>query len=102
MDPEGTAARHWAMTLCRTAGFEPDIRFESTDLLLHLRLVEQGHAAAFLPDLVWSGRPPAVAVRPLPHGHRTRRLFTAVRRGRGGHPAIRACRQAAVTLKPSP
>ncbi|MGY0056220.1 LysR family transcriptional regulator [Streptomyces sp. LZ34] len=101
MEPEGTAARHWAMTLCRTAGFEPDVRFESTDILLHLRLVEQGHAATLLPDLVWSGRPPTVALRTLPRGHRERRLFTAVRRGRSRHPAIQACRQAlrqAVTM----
>ncbi|WP_369173411.1 LysR substrate-binding domain-containing protein [Streptomyces sp. R28] len=94
MEPEGTAARHWAMTLCRNAGFEPDVRFETTDLLLHLRLVEQKHAAAFLPDLVWNGRPPTVPLRQLPRGERTRRVFTVVRRGRGGHPAIRACRDA--------
>ncbi|MFF8842126.1 LysR substrate-binding domain-containing protein [Streptomyces sp. NPDC015127] len=94
MEPEGTAARHWATALCRAAGFEPDVRYESTDLLLHLRLAEQGHAAALLPDLVWSGRPPTVALRQLPRGQRARRLFTAVRRGRGRHPAIRAFRDA--------
>ncbi|OMI41268.1 LysR substrate-binding domain-containing protein [Streptomyces sparsogenes] len=94
MEPEGTAARHWAMTLCRNAGFEPDVRFETTDLLLHLRLVEQEHAAAFLPDLVWSAQPPTVTLRPLPRGHRTRRIFTVVRRGRSRHPAILACRDA--------
>lgn len=66
MEPEGTAARHWAMTLCRNAGFEPDVRFETTDLLLHLRLVEQKHAAAFLPGLVWRGQPPTVALARLP------------------------------------
>ncbi|MFF4345763.1 LysR family transcriptional regulator [Streptomyces sp. NPDC001530] len=94
MEPQGTAARHWAMTLCRNAGFEPDVRFESTDLLLHLRLVELGHAAALLPDLVWNGRPPTIALRRLPRGHQARRIFTAVRRGRGRHPAIQACRDA--------
>ncbi|MFH8572473.1 LysR family transcriptional regulator [Streptomyces sp. NPDC017993] len=94
MEPEGTTARHWAMTLCRNAGFEPDVRFETTDLLLHLRLVEQGHAAAFLPDLVWRGQPPTVALRKLPPGQRTRRVFTVVRRGRSPHPAIQACRDA--------
>ncbi|SCE93399.1 DNA-binding transcriptional regulator, LysR family [Micromonospora viridifaciens] len=105
MEPEGTSARHWAMTLCRTAGFEPDVRFETTDLLLHLRLVEQGHAAAFLPDLVWSGQPPTVALRQLPRGQRTRRVFTVVRRGRSQHPAVQACRDAlrqAVTLRSQP
>ncbi|MFF5014927.1 LysR family transcriptional regulator [Streptomyces sp. NPDC001165] len=94
MEPEGTAARHWAMSLCRNAGFEPDVRFETTGLLLHVRLVEQHHAAAFLPDLVWSGRPPTVPLRHLPRGRRTRRVFTVVRRGRTQHPAIRACRDA--------
>ncbi|MEU2212496.1 LysR substrate-binding domain-containing protein [Streptomyces hygroscopicus] len=101
MEPEGTAARHWAMALCREAGFEPDVRFETTDLLLHLRLVEQGHAAAFLPDLVWGGHRPTVALRQLPRGRRARRVLTVVRRGSGGHPAILACRDAlrrAVTL----
>ncbi|MFK0112083.1 LysR substrate-binding domain-containing protein [Streptomyces sp. NPDC091217] len=104
MEPEGTPARHWAMTLCRKAGFEPDVRFETTDLLLHLRLVEQQHAAAFLPDLVWSGRLPTLALRQLPRGQRTRRVFTVVRSGRSRHPAVLACREAlrqAVTLHPS-
>ncbi|MFJ4244950.1 LysR substrate-binding domain-containing protein [Streptomyces iakyrus] len=68
MEPEGTAARQWAMALCRGAGFEPDVRFETTDLLLHQRLVELDHAAAFLPGLVWSGKAPAVTLRPLPPG----------------------------------
>lgn len=94
LEPGGTAARRWATRLCRDAGFEPDVRFESSDLLLHLRLVEHGHAAAFLPGLVWSGRPPTVTVLPLPEGRRTRRLYTATRRGGGDHPAVRACRAA--------
>ncbi|MFJ8025850.1 LysR family transcriptional regulator [Streptomyces sp. NPDC096311] len=94
MEPEGTTARHWAMALCRNAGFEPDVRFETTDLLLHLRLVEQNHAAAFLPDLVWLGQPPAVALRQLPRGQRARRVSTVVRRGRSRHPAVLACRAA--------
>ncbi|GAA2619164.1 LysR substrate-binding domain-containing protein [Actinomadura fulvescens] len=95
MEPMGTEARQWATTLCRTAGFEPDVRFESSDLLLHARLVEEGHAVALLPDLVWSGRSAdGVVLRSLPSGQRRRRLMTAVRRGGGQHPAIRACRAA--------
>ncbi len=94
MEPEGTAARQWAMALCRGAGFEPDVRFETTDLLLHQRLVELDHAAAFLPGLVWSGQAPTVTLRPLPGGRRTRRIFTVVRQGRGRHPAVLACRDA--------
>ncbi|GAA0245761.1 LysR family transcriptional regulator [Actinomadura nitritigenes] len=94
MEPAGTAARAWATRLCRDAGFEPDVRFESSDLLLHLRLAERGHAAALLPGLVWTGRPPTVAMAPLPAGRRVRRLFTATRRGGGAHPAVRAFRAA--------
>ncbi|MEU8798057.1 LysR family transcriptional regulator [Spirillospora sp. NPDC048819] len=94
MEPGGTASRRWATRLCRAAGFEPDVRFESTDLLLHLRLAERGHAAALLPGLVWSGRPPTVPVVRLPEGERVRRLFTASRRGGGSHPAVRAFRDA--------
>jgi DNA-binding transcriptional LysR family regulator len=94
MEPAGTAARAWATRLCRDAGFEPDVRFESSDLLLHLRLVERGHAAALLPGLVWTDRPPTVATARLPAGRRVRRLFTATRRGGGAHPAVRAFRAA--------
>ncbi|MEU7581296.1 LysR family transcriptional regulator [Streptomyces sp. NPDC041068] len=94
MEPEGSAARRWATTLCRSAGFEPDVRFESTDLLLHLRLVELGHAVALLPDLVWNDREPTMGLGGLPRGRGSRRLFTAVRAGRSTHPAIVACRGA--------
>ncbi|WP_416972693.1 LysR family transcriptional regulator [Streptomyces sp. 4F14] len=91
MEPADTPARHWALTRCREAGFEPDVRFETTDLLLHLRLVEEGHAAAFLPALVWRGDTPTVPLRQLPDA---RRVFTVVRKGRNTHPAIVACRDA--------
>ncbi|MFI9203050.1 LysR family transcriptional regulator [Streptomyces sp. NPDC053048] len=94
MEPEGSASRRWALTLCRTAGFEPDIRFESADLLFHARLVEHGHAMAFLPDLVRSGRTPAVVLHPLPQGLDARKIITAVRVGSSRHPAIEACRKA--------
>ncbi|OLR92925.1 LysR substrate-binding domain-containing protein [Actinokineospora bangkokensis] len=94
MEPAGTPARHWATALCRTAGFEPDVRFETTDLLLHLRLVEQGHAVGFLPELTWGGVRPAARLHPLPRGQDRRRLFTVVRRGRGAHPAVQAFREA--------
>lgn len=94
MEPAGTPARRWAVALCRDAGFEPDVRYESTDLLVHLRLVEQGHAVAMVPDLAWvsSGRPTA-ELRELP-GAPVRRILTACRKGSGRHPAIRACRSA--------
>ncbi|MGH1554349.1 LysR substrate-binding domain-containing protein [Streptomyces sp. L7] len=68
MEPEGSPARHWATALCRTAGFEPDVRFESADLVLHLRLAELGHAAALLPDLAWNGAPAHRRAATAPRG----------------------------------
>ncbi|APU21850.1 LysR substrate-binding domain-containing protein [Actinoalloteichus sp. GBA129-24] len=94
MEPGDNAARRWAMALCRAAGFEPDVRFVTADALTCLRFVEQGHGAALLSDLVWATRPPTVPLSLLPEPWGSRRLFTAVRRGSGAHPAVRACRDA--------
>ncbi|GAA2545294.1 LysR family transcriptional regulator [Winogradskya consettensis] len=93
-DPGDIEPGQWARTQCRSAGFEPDVRFVSGDLLLQVRLVETGHAVAFLPDLLWTDRAHGrVELHPLP-GRPRRRLFTAVRSGSAEQPAIRAFRKA--------
>jgi len=48
----GTEAHAWARKVCHRAGFEPDVRYESADLIFHRRMVEADVAAAFLPDLL--------------------------------------------------
>src|SRR5690349_7734071 len=106
MEPTGTAARHWATAVCRAAGFEPDVRYQSTDLLLHLRLVRTGHAVAILPALL-SASPagtdparsdsaradPAIHLSDLP-GSPARRIYAATRRGASQQPALAAVREA--------
>ncbi|MET8152202.1 LysR substrate-binding domain-containing protein [Actinoplanes sp. NPDC049668] len=93
-DPADLAPGQWARNMCRDAGFEPDVRFASGDLLLQVRLVETGHAVAFLPDLLWTDRSPGtVRLHHLP-GRPRRRLFTAVRGGAGGQPRIQVFREA--------
>jgi DNA-binding transcriptional LysR family regulator len=93
-DPADLTPGQWARNMCRTAGFEPDVRFASGDLLLQVRLVETGHAIAFLPDLLWTGRSPGpVRLHHLP-GRPRRRLFTGVRGGAGRQPRVRAFREA--------
>lgn len=87
MEPLGNAARRWMMALCREAGFEPRVQFESPDLLVHLRLVEAGHAVAVLPDLMWSTLSPPGILERVP-GRSSRRLFTAVRAGAAQHPLV--------------
>lgn len=93
MEPRGTATRHWAEQACRSAGFEPDVRFETADLQAHMRLIETGTAVALLPGLV--GGEGRVRFEKLPD-HPHRQIFTAARASRGDHPAILAVRESLV------
>jgi DNA-binding transcriptional LysR family regulator len=93
MEPEGTAARTWAVQLCRSAGFEPDVRFETADLIAHIRLIRSGNAVGLLPDLVWAGDAPSVALTELP-GSPRRTIFTSSRRSSVARPGVLACRDA--------
>lgn len=89
MEPIGTTAREWATAVCRQAEFEPDVRYTSTDLQIHLRLVEHGLAAALLPDLSGAGDRHDVMAQRL-HGRPRRQIFTTVRRGATRHPKVQA------------
>jgi DNA-binding transcriptional LysR family regulator len=89
MEPPDSPAGRWATATCRRAGFEPDRRYTTTDLQIHLRLVEHGLAAALLPALSHPRRRPGVRVRRL-EGRPSRRVFVAVRRGASERPAIRS------------
>jgi len=51
-EPPLAASSQWALRVCRERGIEPVVAHVSSDLLFHLRMVEQGLAAAFLPDMV--------------------------------------------------
>ena len=91
MEPRGAASRHWAEQACRSAGFEPDVRYETADLQAQIRLIESGNAVALMPDLVWTGRSLSVQLLELPNlPHRT--VFTSTRTAGRIHPAIQACR----------
>lgn len=93
MEPQGTAARTFAVELCRSAGFEPDVRYETADLIAHIRLIRSGNAVGLLPDLVWAGDEPSVALVDL-DGDPHRTIFTSSRRSSAGRPGVRACRDA--------
>lgn len=93
MEPHGAASRHWAEQACRSAGFEPDVRYQTADLQAHVRLVESGNAVALLPGLVHIGASHRLRLVALPGGpHRT--VFTAARRSNSEHPAVIAVRSA--------
>lgn len=88
MEPEGSAARTWAIAACRSAGFEPDVQFESSDMLVHRRLVEEGRATALVPGLVLA-QPTRSAISIWRTGY-TRRIFTAARSGTRERPGVQA------------
>ena len=92
MEPRGAASRHWAEQACRSAGFEPDVRFETADLQAQIRLIESGNAVALMPDLVWTGRGTTSQLITLP-GDPHRTIFTSVRRSSATRPAILAARE---------
>lgn len=52
LEPPASASAQWALRVCRERGLEPIVAHISSDVLFHLRMVEQGLAAAFLPDMV--------------------------------------------------
>ncbi|KHK98300.1 LysR family transcriptional regulator [Microbacterium mangrovi] len=78
LEPPGTAVREWAVQQCRAAGFEPDVRFEATDLTTHVRMAAAGLAVAILPDMLWTGDRGTVRLVELP-GAPVRQIFAAIR-----------------------
>jgi DNA-binding transcriptional LysR family regulator len=93
MELQGSPAREWTLAICRTAGFEPDIRYETADMVVQTRLIEAGHAVAFLPDLMGMDRPTRIRLHHLAPTHR-RRIVTTCRSSTRDHPAIQAVRSA--------
>ncbi|AGC63860.1 putative regulatory protein (LysR family) [Mycobacterium liflandii 128FXT] len=93
LDPEPTVPGRWARSVCRAAGFEPDVRFDGVDLLVHLQMVQAGLAVANLPALLGQDRMRGVRLAPLPASPK-RQLFTLTRTSRTAHPAVVAFRTA--------
>jgi DNA-binding transcriptional LysR family regulator len=89
MEPAGNDGREWAVSAARSLGIEPEVQYESPDLLVQMRLVETGHAVAILPGLLLDSEKPGVRRIELP-GSPHRRVFAAVRHGSQRSPAIGA------------
>lgn len=90
-EPRGTGSHAWVQQLCRTLGFEPDVRYQSPDVLFHLRMVEAGLAAAFLPGLVVREAAGPLRPSPLFAGDFARGIHAISREGSQNRPAIMAC-----------
>lgn len=93
MEPRGTQARSWTDAWCRGAGFEPHVAYESSDVLLHVRLVAAGLAVGLVPGLALSASDTRnVHARPL-NDDPARRIAVAIRQGSGPSPSVTAVRQ---------
>jgi DNA-binding transcriptional LysR family regulator len=93
MEPRGTATRHWAEQVCRSAGHEPDVRYVSADLQSQVALVESGNAVALLPGLMLVDSPARLRRIRL-QGQPMRSVFTSTRSSSAGSPAVVAVRAA--------
>lgn len=93
VEPEGTAARSWAIQQCRAAGFEPDIRYEAADLVAHIRLIDSGHAVGMLPEMVLRTQPAHLRLLDLP-GAPHREIYATSRAASSGRVDIAAVRDA--------
>ncbi|WP_426243394.1 LysR family transcriptional regulator [Nocardioides sp. LHG3406-4] len=91
MEARGSAAREWAELTCRRLGFEPDVRYESDDLLVHLELIQHGRAAGLLPALAVVRGAPGLHLTPAGSA---RTLLTLSRVGSEHSPAVRVVRDA--------
>ncbi|MGO3327143.1 LysR family transcriptional regulator [Gordonia sp. (in: high G+C Gram-positive bacteria)] len=93
LDPADTAMGAWSRDICRAAGFEPIVRFDTPDPLLQAHLVRTGHAVALMPSMLASRHLAGTRLEALPDDPH-RMLYTATRTGRIGHPAVQAFREA--------
>ena len=92
LEPQGSPAHTWAVGICREAGFEPRVAYETPDVRIQEQFVTRGLAVALLPQLMWFESEPQVSLHPLgPEQNRT--IYTVVRSGSEHHPVIAAVRE---------
>ena len=93
LEPSGTEAHTWTRTLCQRHGFDPDVAYESPDLLFHLRIVQEGLAAAFLPDLLVRDAKVQLMPATLLDTQQLRHISLICRAGAERRPSVIACRE---------
>lgn len=96
------AGQHWVMPpldaacgqavrfACRAEGFEPEVRWETDDMLLLVRAVAAGHGITVLPRLAVADQVADVVLRPLIEPAMNRRLLALTRTSSQDRPIIQA------------
>jgi molybdate transport repressor ModE-like protein len=90
MPPDDAACGQAVRSACRAAGFEPDVRWTSDDMLVLARAVAAGHGVAVLPRRSIAEDAAAVTVRALRTPRLTRRLTAVARASALARPAVAA------------
>jgi DNA-binding transcriptional LysR family regulator len=91
----GTAWNDMIVRACRSiGGYEPDVRHHVDDVRLILGLIAARGAVGLVPALGLHNELRGYVWRPPAEGPLDRRIFTAVRRGTGDRPVLRAVREA--------
>lgn len=84
----GSPVRSWAFALCRSAGFEPRIAFETSDVAVQLCLVRAGIAAALVPQLTPAWLFGRARIRELGEDQ-SRTVYAVTRAGLADLPLVR-------------
>jgi DNA-binding transcriptional LysR family regulator len=88
MPPEDAACGQAVRAACRTAGFEPRVRWETDDMLLLVRAVGAGHGIAVLPQRSIASGVAEVRATALREPALTRRLISAGRSSSLARPVV--------------
>jgi DNA-binding transcriptional LysR family regulator len=87
---EGTYFGRLAESLCRQAGFAPDILYRTSDSAVVAALVAAGHGIAFIPALADLHRWPGVTLEEVAAAGAERHIIALVRKGSLARPAVQA------------
>jgi molybdate transport repressor ModE-like protein len=90
MPPLEAACGQAVRFACRAEGFEPQVRWETDDMLLLVRAVAAGHGIAVLPRLAVADNVAEIEIRPLAEPSMSRRLLALTRSSSQDRPIIRA------------
>ncbi|HET6877044.1 MAG TPA: LysR family transcriptional regulator [Jatrophihabitans sp.] len=90
MPPEDAACGRAVRAACRTAGFEPHVRWETDDMLLLVRAVADGHGIAVLPRRSVATDVAPVRIGPLHRPALARRLRAVARASAAARPVVAA------------
>ncbi len=88
MPPEDAACGRAVRAACRTAGFEPRVRWQTDDMLLLARAVAAGHGVSVLPRRSVGDGVAAVQVSALREPTLSRRLLAVARASVAERPAV--------------